>query len=56
METLYEMLRAYAKSDYYGFHMPGHKRNDKILGLNTGLLPYRLDITDLMTSITQEEF
>ena len=47
METLYEMLRAYAKSDYYGFHMPGHKRNDKILGLNTGLLPYRLDITEI---------
>lgn len=47
METLYEMLSAYAKSDYYGFHMPGHKRNDKILGLNTELLPYRLDITEI---------
>lgn len=29
MKTLYETLISYANSDYYGFHMPGHKRNIK---------------------------
>ena len=27
MEYLYDKLKAYDSSDYYGFHMPGHKRN-----------------------------
>lgn len=27
METLYEKLAKYQQSDYYPFHMPGHKRN-----------------------------
>lgn len=27
METLYEKLVKYKQSDYYPFHMPGHKRN-----------------------------
>lgn len=27
METLYEKLVKYAETDYYPFHMPGHKRN-----------------------------
>lgn len=27
METLYERLKKYKQSDYYPFHMPGHKRN-----------------------------
>ena len=26
MEYLYEKLTAYGNSDYYAFHMPGHKR------------------------------
>lgn len=26
MERLYEKLELYSQSDYYGFHMPGHKR------------------------------
>ena len=25
---LYERLDAYARTDYYPFHMPGHKRAD----------------------------
>ncbi len=28
MMTLYEKLKIYSSSDYYGFHMPGHKRNE----------------------------
>ncbi len=44
METLYRRLAAYANSDYYGFHMPGHKRNDHILGNE---LPYKIDITEI---------
>lgn len=27
MERLYRKLENYGKSDYYPFHMPGHKRN-----------------------------
>lgn len=41
---LYNRLEAYGQSDYYGFHMPGHKRNEKIME-NT--LPYKLDITEI---------
>ena len=38
---LYRKLAAYGESDYYGFHMPGHKRK-------TGNFrnPYSFDITD----------
>ena len=25
MRTIYDRLREYGGSDYYGFHMPGHK-------------------------------
>lgn len=28
MNTLYEELKSYSDSDYYPFHMPGHKRRD----------------------------
>ncbi len=31
MASLDEELEAYAKSDYYPFHMPGHKRNREVL-------------------------
>ena len=44
MEYLYEKLEAYEKSDYYGFHMPGHKRNLDITQAN---LPYGIDITEI---------
>lgn len=39
---LYEKLMAYGASDYYGFHMPGHKRN-----MEDGELPYQIDITEI---------
>lgn len=44
MEYLFEKLKRYAASDYYGFHMPGHKRNEKIMEAD---LPYRYDITEI---------
>lgn len=42
METLDTKLEAYAKSDYYPFHMPGHKR--KPLAMPN---PYTIDITEI---------
>ena len=39
---LYRKLQAYGESDYYGFHMPGHKR---IMGNFEN--PYRFDITEI---------
>ncbi|MGN1266305.1 MAG: aminotransferase class I/II-fold pyridoxal phosphate-dependent enzyme [Dorea sp.] len=44
MRTLYDRLREYGNSDYYGFHMPGHKRNSDITGAE---LPYEIDITEI---------
>lgn len=44
MRNLYEELTAYSKSDFYGFHMPGHKRNKGITGVD---LPYQIDITEI---------
>lgn len=41
---LYERLKAYGESDYYGFHMPGHKRNKELLQVD---LPYEIDITEI---------
>lgn len=41
-EDLYERLAAYAKADYYPFHMPGHKRAD----LNFAN-PYKIDLTEI---------
>ncbi len=38
---LYEKLKAYANSDAYPFHMPGHKR------IADSGLPYALDITEI---------
>lgn len=43
-DRLYESLRAYGESDYYPFHMPGHKRNPGG-GPMSGV--YRLDITEI---------
>lgn len=39
---LKKRLLAYAESDYYGFHMPGHKRQMGELGN-----PYQIDITEI---------
>ena len=41
---LYEKLNSYAVSDYYPFHMPGHKRNPHVTDAE---LPYHLDITEI---------
>ena len=43
MERLYDRLSAYQASDYYGFHMPGHKRQSS-WGEN---LPFGIDITEI---------
>lgn len=42
--NLYEILKNYDSTDYYGFHMPGHKRNGTLTGCN---LPYNIDITEI---------
>lgn len=39
---LYRSLKKYGDSDYYAFHMPGHKRQ---LGLFEN--PYQIDITEI---------
>ncbi len=44
MHTLMDRLTAYGISDYYGFHMPGHKRNMDLCG---GASPYQIDITEI---------
>lgn len=44
MGTLYDKLKQYSDSDYYGFHMPGHKRNPQFADCD---IPYSLDITEI---------
>lgn len=44
MKGIYDRLKAYGKSDFYPFHMPGHKRNSKCGPLSE---LYRLDITEI---------
>lgn len=44
MKRLYDKLCAYSESDYYGFHMPGHKRNENVTDVE---LPYKIDITEI---------
>lgn len=44
MINLYDKLEAYHQSDYYGFHMPGHKRNVEAFGQG---FPYGIDITEI---------
>ena len=39
---LYERLSEYAETDYYPFHMPGHKRAD--LDFPN---PYKMDVTEI---------
>jgi arginine/lysine/ornithine decarboxylase len=41
---LYEALDYYAKKGVAPFHMPGHKRNTRLLGKD---LPYGIDITEI---------
>lgn len=44
MNNIFDKLKDYSDSDYYAFHMPGHKRN---LDLMDGTSPYRIDITEI---------
>ena len=44
MKRLLDRLYEYGESDYYGFHMPGHKRN---MDFYEGKLPLNLDITEI---------
>ena len=46
-ESLYRKLKAYAESDYYGFHMPGHKRNRALMGEAGEAFPWDRDITEI---------
>ena len=43
-KRLYDRLTEYGDSDYYGFHMPGHKRNSSFMKEG---LPYGIDITEI---------
>lgn len=47
MSNLYEKLIAYSKSDAYGFHMPGHKRNSDLQKRLGDKLPFSYDITEI---------
>lgn len=42
MSDLYKNLIEYSNSDYYPFHMPGHKRN-----IEEGVSPFSYDITEI---------
>ena len=44
MNELYEKLEQYSKMNIVPMHMPGHKRNVKMLG---NKLPYEIDITEI---------
>lgn len=44
MAQLYKKLEAYSKTDFYPFHMPGHKRN---IESTDGRLPFEQDITEI---------
>ena len=44
MERLYKKLEEYGQSDYYPFHMPGHKRNPQCVN---GNFPLERDITEI---------
>lgn len=44
-DTLYDKLKTYSDSDYYAFHMPGHKRRH--LTEDGALIPYDIDITEI---------
>ena len=44
MKTIYDCLMEYNASEYYGFHMPGHKRNEQLIEKS---LPFGIDITEI---------
>ncbi len=43
---LIDRLEKYGKSDFYGFHMPGHKRREE-LGITLFPNPFSVDITEI---------
>ena len=43
-KILYDKLIEYSKSSTYPLHMPGHKRNTKLL---QGVDPFDIDITEI---------
>lgn len=44
MQRLYKELKNYSQTDYYPFHMPGHKRNPSTV---EGNFPFDMDITEI---------
>jgi arginine/lysine/ornithine decarboxylase len=44
MSRFYQELETYSKTDFYPFHMPGHKRNPASVDVN---LPFDRDITEI---------
>ena len=42
--TLLEAYRSYNERDIYPFHMPGHKRNTKLMQMDN---PYSIDYTEI---------
>ena len=50
MNTLYSELKKYSNSDYYPFHMPGHKRRgigEICEAAGEAKIPYGIDITEI---------
>ena len=43
---LIDRLEEYGRSDFYGFHMPGHKRRQE-LGITSFPNPFSVDITEI---------
>ncbi|MDD3172771.1 MAG: aminotransferase class I/II-fold pyridoxal phosphate-dependent enzyme, partial [Herbinix sp.] len=44
MVQLYDKLISYKKDDFYPMHMPGHKRNTRIMHMDN---PYSIDFTEI---------
>lgn len=44
MDRLYDKLISYTREGYYPMHMPGHKRNAKLMQM---VNPYTIDITEI---------
>lgn len=47
MKTLYELLYEYDETDYYPFHMPGHKRRPATGNSAVWKEAHRIDITEI---------
>ena len=55
--SIYNELKKHSESDFYPFHMPGHKRNCGLIkkyGLwDESLSPYDIDITEIDNFVPQ---